>query len=65
VNVYAMREEIRRLEKELEKAFSIGHDVYVAVHREGWEPGPTRSEAVDRLWNWLCDNGRDPNVEKS
>jgi hypothetical protein len=57
----AAREEAGRLRAALAESYEIGHAVYVAVHREGWEPGPTRSEAVDRLHSWLCNAGRDPN----
>jgi hypothetical protein len=33
---------------------------YQSGHREGWEPGPSTDETMDRIHDVLCNEGYDP-----
>lgn len=33
---------------------------YQSGHREGWEPGPSTDETMDRICDVLCNEGYDP-----
>ena len=50
---------IGRLEAELSKLASAAADAYVAKHRDGWEAGPTESEADARIVHMCAHYGAD------
>lgn len=57
---YALIEEVRRLREEGRALKLMVVDMYYSGHRDGWMPGESTSETMDRAHDLLCNLGLDP-----
>lgn len=59
-DIPALIEEVRRLREEGRALKLMVVDMYYSGHRDGWMPGESTSETMDRAHDLLCNLGLDP-----